>query len=136
MSEGVGVVVRRLRVHRPDMDVPREADGRPAEGATEVPAPAGVEVAGAPVVLEEPGLVELASNFGGAVARWVVAGAPVVSEAVYRERTAACDACELWVADARLGLGKCMAPGCGCTRFKRWLATEACKHPEGSRWRR
>lgn len=68
------------------------------------------------------------------MASWIKAGAPVVTEAEYAARTAACEACELWDATARLGLGKCQAPGCGCTKFKRYLATEKCKHPAGARW--
>ena len=82
----------------------------------------------------EPTMAELASNFGQAVAKWADAGLPVVSGEVYDERSAACTGCELWDATARLGLGKCNAPGCGCTKLKRWLATEQCKHPAGSRW--
>lgn len=79
-----------------------------------------------PDMLEEPSLLELAQNFTSALAKWVKAGAPVVSEEVYRERSAICDACEYWEPEARLGLGKCMAPGCGCTKLKRWLSTEHC----------
>lgn len=82
----------------------------------------------------EPTPVEMAANFAAAVGRWVAAGAPVVSAEVYAARATACEACELWDGAARMGLGKCRAPGCGCTTFKRWLATERCKHPEGSRW--
>jgi hypothetical protein len=66
--------------------------------------------------------------------RWVRAGFPTVSADEYAARSAACDPCELWDGAARFGLGKCMAPGCGCTRFKRFLATEICRHPQGSRW--
>lgn len=82
----------------------------------------------------EPTPAELAVNFTGAMARWIQAGVPVVTQAVYYAREAACEPCELWDAAARFGLGKCMAPGCGCTKFKRWLATEQCKHPQGSKW--
>jgi hypothetical protein len=81
----------------------------------------------------EPTLAELAANFTSAVARWIGAGAPVVAEATYHARAAACAACSLWDASARAGLGKCQAPGCGCTKLKRWLATERCplgKWPE------
>lgn len=79
-------------------------------------------------------MVELATNFAGAIAGWLAAGAPVVDQMTYDVRTAACEVCPYWDGKARLGLGKCRAPGCGCTSFKRWLATERCKHPEGSRW--
>jgi hypothetical protein len=121
-------------VHRPDMVGERPAPISPApEGAAEV----AEAVPAAPVVvLAEPKPAEMAANFAVAVARWVAAGAPVVSAEVYAEREAACDSCPLWDAKARLGLGKCKAPKCGCTSLKRWLATEACKHPQGSRWKR
>jgi hypothetical protein len=76
--------------------------------------------------VSEPTLSELAANFSGAIMRWVKAGAPVSSQEVYGERSAVCDACQYWDGTARLGLGKCSAPGCGCTSMKRWLQTERC----------
>lgn len=79
-----------------------------------------------PDMLEEPSLLELARNFTAALTKWVKAGAPVVSEEVYRERYAICEACEYWKPEARLGLGKCGARGCGCTKLKLWLSTEHC----------
>lgn len=79
-----------------------------------------------PDMLEEPSLLELASNFTTALTKWVKAGAPVVSEEVYRERSAICETCEYWKPESRFGLGKCSAPGCGCTKLKRWLSTEHC----------
>lgn len=82
----------------------------------------------------EPTPLELAQNFSQALAVWSAAGYPLVDRAGYIARAAACEACELWDGAARLGLGTCKAPGCGCTKFKRWLATERCKHPQGSRW--
>jgi hypothetical protein len=75
----------------------------------------------------EPTLAELATNFGGALARWSAAGFPVVTPEEYGARSAICDACDHWDGAARFGAGKCNAPGCGCTRFKRWLSTEQCK---------
>lgn len=85
-------------------------------------------------LLREPSLVELATNFTAAMARWAKAGAPVLDQAGYDSRAAACATCEYWDEKGNLGLGKCKAPGCGCTRLKRWLSTEVCKHPAGSRW--
>lgn len=86
----------------------------------------------------EPTAAELAGNFAAAMARVSAAafnGRQVwVSEAEYRARLATCNTCELWDGEARLGLGKCKAPKCGCSRFKLWLATEQCRHPSGSRW--
>jgi hypothetical protein len=74
----------------------------------------------------EPTANELAANFGRAVSRWLVAGMPVSDEATYMRRSSVCDNCTYWDGGARLGLGTCKAPGCGCTRLKRWLATERC----------
>ncbi len=81
----------------------------------------------------EPTLADLATNFTGAVARWAGQGFPTVPAEQYVARAAVCEACEFWDGTARLGLGKCNAPGCGCTKLKRWLATEKCplgKWPE------
>lgn len=86
------------------------------------------------VALAEPTPAEMSANLARAAARWIGAGLPVVAQAVYDARTAACGACSFWDGKARLGLGKCGAPGCGCTGLKRWLATETCPHPGGSRW--
>lgn len=82
----------------------------------------------------EPTNAEMAVNFAVAMTEWGAAGFPVVTREQYGARKACCDRCMFWDGKARLGLGKCKAPGCGCTSFKRWLATETCKHPEGSRW--
>jgi hypothetical protein len=94
-----------------------------------------------PPLPEEPTRIEMAANFSVAMGRWAAAGFPTVSAEEYALRNMACEhsgpegtACEYWDGDARWGLGKCKAPGCGCTRFKRWLATERCRHPKGSRW--
>ena len=84
---------------------------------------------------QEPTTLELASNFAGAMTRWTRAGFATASAEQYAARSEACDACEMWDGSARLGLGKCKAPGCGCTSMKRWLATEKCpldKWPKGN----
>ena len=75
---------------------------------------------------EEPTASELVGNFSSAVAKWAVAGFPVVEQDVFDARSAACESCEFWDGQARLGLGKCTHRKCGCTRMKRWLATERC----------
>lgn len=85
--------------------------------------------------LQDPSPAEMAVSVTKAAARWAAAGFPVVTQAEYDARGAACAPCPFWDGAARFGLGKCKAPGCGCTKFKRWLKTEKCKHPEGSRWR-
>src|SRR5687767_7785639 len=74
-----------------------------------------------------PTAAELAGNFVGAMERWSAAGFRTVTREQYHERAAICEPCEYWDGGARFGLGKCNAPGCGCTKFKRWLATEDCK---------
>lgn len=79
-----------------------------------------------PLEIPEPTLAELASNFSGAMERWASAGFKTVTPEVYEARGAICATCEFWDGSARFGLGKCKAPGCGCTKFKRWLATEKC----------
>ena len=76
--------------------------------------------------LHEPTLTELATNFAGAVGRWAAGGFATVDADAYAARSAICDGCTFWDGSARLGLGKCKAPGCGCTSVKRWLATERC----------
>lgn len=74
----------------------------------------------------EPTAAELAANFTVAVARWSAAGFPVVSRKIYDARAAICAPCEFWDGSARLDLGKCTHKKCGCTKMKRWLATEKC----------
>lgn len=75
-----------------------------------------------------------------AYAAWRAAAALIQGERVlvtedeYAGRSAACEACTYWDGLSRGGLGTCRAPGCGCTALKRWLATERCTHPGGSRW--
>ena len=71
-----------------------------------------------------PTVSELARNLTIATAKWVASGFKVTSQTQYAARVAACDACPKWDSSARFGLGKCQA--CGCTRFKRWLASEKC----------
>ena len=78
------------------------------------------------VLPKEPTLVEMAENFAHAVAAWSAIGFKTVSPEVYSERAAICDACQFWDGSARLGLGKCKAPKCGCSKLKRWLASEQC----------
>ena len=76
---------------------------------------------------EEPTIFDLASNFIFATKKWVEAGFPVVNDDIYNNRFSICKMCDFWDDDCRSGLGKCKK--CGCTKFKRWLATEHC--PEG-----
>lgn len=74
----------------------------------------------------EPSAAELAGNFAGALTRWAVEGFQIVLREQYDARAAVCNSCELWDGSARMGLGICKSPKCGCTSFKRWLSTERC----------
>lgn len=87
-----------------------------------------------PPLLHEPTLAELVADFSDAMSLWKAAGFPVVTLSQWRERRDACAACPFWDGSARLGLGRCSAPRCHCTRFKQFLATTTCPHPDGSRW--
>lgn len=93
-------------------------------GSTIHPAPPVLQIM-APK-LAEPTLADLASNFATAVQKWAAGGFNTVTKEDYGSRAAVCAVCEFWDGSARAGLGKCNAPGCGCTRLKRWLATERC----------
>jgi hypothetical protein len=100
----------------------------------EIPNPpcgqAGIISANVPV-LSEPRMADLVSNFTGAISEWILAGFPIVTRELALERAETCRACPFWDAKARLGLGKCGSPKCGCTKIKVWLATSKC--PE-ARW--
>ena len=112
------MILRRSQtIHRPDL---MEAKVAPAQ-IPEQPLPQLSRSAPG-----EPTMAEMAVNFAGAVAEWSLRGFPVVTEEEYAARAAICDSCDFWDPQARLGLGKCKAPGCGCTKLKRWLRTEKC----------
>lgn len=125
-------VTRALRggiPHEGGLQVPVHAylaARRRFDGAVQLGPRPGLVAPARPALPPEPSAAELAANFFGALGRWVAAGLPVVSEATHRGRMAACRACPHWDELARAGLGKCRAPGCGCTRLKHWLATETC----------
>lgn len=76
--------------------------------------------------LERPGVANKAGRLGGALVRWVRAGFGLAEKRERARRKAACETCELWRPRGNLGLGECQAPGCGCTRLKRYLPTERC----------
>lgn len=76
--------------------------------------------------LKSPTLGQMVVNFNEAVKEWMEAGLPVVSEVQYSDRLRVCRGCEFWEENARLGLGKCTHPQCGCTKFKLWLGTSRC----------
>lgn len=75
-----------------------------------------------------PTIVGMVKSFATATARWAKAGLPIADEQQFNARLAACRACPkgFWKEGARFGLGRCDAPGCGCTKLKLWMATERC----------
>lgn len=101
-----------------------QAQTRPAVG---VPCGHGVKSGQAPKELPEPTLAQMTENFGQAMATFIKAGLPVASKEVVLERAAACrKPCDYWDEKARLGLGKCRHPACGCSKGKWWLGTSRC----------
>ena len=92
------------------------------------PVPASLPLPGS------PSLFQKAARLSTELRGWVTAGLPVAPRHVRAARAAACLACPYFDAAGNAGLGECRAPGCGCTKFKRWLASAACPHPQGSRW--
>lgn len=75
---------------------------------------------------EEPGVLDLITNFTGSLTKWVAAGFPVTTEEEYKQRMAICKGCPKWKENPLSieVLGRCSL--CGCTGFKPWLKTEAC----------
>ncbi len=109
--------------HRPDLNKPITAHDLLKNQKSEI-----IETT-ASIPLQDPGILELASNFSKAIEKWVSAGFPISEESIYKKRSSICEVCEYWHGEARFGLGVCKAKGCGCTRLKRWLETEKC--PKG-----
>jgi hypothetical protein len=101
---GSGIIVGELRFHTP---VPAQ----PAIPAERLP---------------EPTFAEEIGHAGTALARWAAAGLPIAPPEARAIRYETCLRCEYWSNKARLGLGKCRHPDCGCTRLKFRWATERC----------
>lgn len=85
----------------------------------------------APIVasleMQLPPVYKQVWNYAKAMAKYVAAGRPNVTEVQYQERLTICDTCELLRED------KCIA--CGCpAEAKASMATEQCPHPSGPRW--
>jgi hypothetical protein len=76
--------------------------------------------------LREPTAAALAARGLAAVADWAAAGFALAGEVDLKARLTACEACPLWDPAARAGLGRCKHGACGCSKFKRWLASERC----------
>ena len=80
-----------------------------------------------PVAPESPPIITKVHRLADELGRWRAAGMPVAARAVRIARRSICEApCKYWSAHGNLGMGECRAPGCGCTRAKRWLATAEC----------
>lgn len=74
----------------------------------------------------EPSLLDMAKNFKKSTINWIKSGFKIVSKNQFNKRLKICRKCEKWDEDVRLGLGKCKAQGCGCTKLKLWLQSENC----------
>ena len=61
--------------------------------------------------------------------RWIRGGMGIADRAARLERRLICEGCLMWRPAGNAGLGECIDPRCGCSRFKRWLPTETC--PQG-----
>lgn len=66
------------------------------------------------------------TNLKTAMKKWVASGCQLAPRQQRKIRIAICSVCPHWNGDGNIGLGECLAPGCGCTRAKVWLATERC----------
>jgi hypothetical protein len=71
-----------------------------------------------------PGLVEMISHFGSAVAAWAAEGFPVVTAVQFHQRLEVCRGCEHWM---NAVIPHCTV--CSCSKLKHWLSTEKC--PKG-----
>lgn len=74
----------------------------------------------------EPTFEKMVENFTEAMRDWKDAGFPIASLGIIAARRSVCAKCEFWDGKARLGLGKCNSPKCGCTRLKIFLQTSKC----------
>lgn len=92
--------------------------------------PDGHRIEPAPAAPPAPtplGSIRFASQATGLVttlSAWASAGCPVVPDAVYAQRLAACQSCPQWRATGWFGTGSCRL--CGCGRLKLRLATAQC----------
>jgi hypothetical protein len=73
---------------------------------------------------KEPTLMEKAKSLTDAVASWTKAGFKMATEEQYAARYEICKACDFWVDEGYMGMGKCRQ--CGCSGVKLRLATSTC----------
>ena len=98
------------------------------------PAPAPREPSAALPRPEHASVLTKVQRLRRELRNWRRAGYPLTPRAERKRRDAICAACEYFNKGGNLGLGECLAPGCGCTRAKTWLATSRCPLPE-PKWR-
>jgi len=104
-------------IHRPDLMGPKpESDVQPT------------------LVFENPGPITKFKRLMVALKHWRKAGLKLTPRSMRKARDAACAVCPYWDPKGNWGWGECLAPGCGCTRFKQYLLSSTCPHPDGSRW--
>jgi hypothetical protein len=93
-----------------------------------------VDIPDAPIETS-PNWLTLAAQFGTSLARWIMAGAPLVTWEGFKARYVQCTGdeeharCPYLTKFASFGIPKC--GGCGCSTVKLFLETERC--PKG-RW--
>lgn len=79
--------------------------------------------------IKPPTAIELAINYGKAIAKWTAAGFPTVDDATFCRRMGmqGCGDCEWATKDAVSGEVTCTHPKCGCPAAKKgFLSTETC----------
>ena len=91
----------------------------------------GVPIDRGQVMVDESGQVgptitQMTSNLVAAIARNTANRLRRVPDDVQAIRMKHCSGCDYWSGEARLGLGKCSHPSCGCTRIKTIFAAEKC----------
>jgi hypothetical protein len=118
----IGFEVKRV-THRPDLDVP-------------------IETSGLDVPREHASLPTKFLRLKAEMGTWRKAKFPRTPHDKRVLRTIACRGdpktgrapCEYYSSTGNLAMGECLAPGCGCTGLKVFVATAKCPHPKGSRW--
>ena len=73
-----------------------------------------------------PTVLQMSFNLTKAVAGWVRSGLKIASQEKFDARLEICRGCDLWDEKARMGLGFCKHPHCGCTKAKHWLESSVC----------
>jgi hypothetical protein len=78
-------------------------------------------------LLGPPTAKAMVRNFIRAMASFAASGWKCASEEKMQHRLEICRRCSYWEEDARVGLGKCNHPGCGCSmKIKLWIDSVEC----------